>query len=73
MLYGTVRWFNRKIGAGFIKTDDGERVSFLNHSIRDSDISSIQGGTRVCLEVLKSKYGLTAINVKATELPSQTA
>ncbi len=71
MTYGTVRWFNKKMGAGFIRTDDGESVSFLNHSIRNSDISSIRGGTRVCLEVLKSKCGLTAINVKATELPSQ--
>ena len=68
MSNGTVRWFNAKTGAGFIRTDDGENVLFLNGAIRDSDPSSIRKGTRVCLEVLKSQYGLTAINVRASEL-----
>ncbi len=70
---GTVKWFNKKIGAGFIRTDDGENVSFHYCAIQEADTSSIREGAQVCLEVLKSKYGLTAINVKATELPSQTA
>jgi cold shock CspA family protein len=73
MTYGTVRWFNKKMGAGFIRTDDGESVSFLNHSIRDSDISSIQGGTRVCLEVLKSQYGFIAINVRPAEMLNEAS
>jgi cold shock CspA family protein len=68
MPYGTVRWFNTKTGAGFIKTDEGEHVLFLNSAIRDSAPSAIFRGARVCLDVLKSKYGLTAINVRATEL-----
>ena len=69
MSNGTVRWFNAMTGAGFIRTDDGENVLFLNGAIRDSDPSSIRKGTRVCLEVLKSQCGLTAINVRASELP----
>ena len=69
MPYGTVRWFNAKTGAGFIRTDDGENVLFLYGSLQDSDPSSIYRGARVCLDVLKSKYGLTAINVRAAELP----
>ena len=69
MPYGTVRWFNAKTGAGFIRTDDGENVLFLAGSLQDSDPSSINRGVRVCLDLLKSKYGLTAINVRATELP----
>jgi len=28
MSNGTVRWFNRTVGAGFIRTDDGENVMF---------------------------------------------
>ena len=65
---GIVRWFNAKTGAGFIRrTDDGENVLFLNGAIRESDPSSIRKGMRVCLDVLKSQYGLTAINVRATE------
>ena len=69
MSYGTVRWFNAKTGAGFIRTDDGENVLFLSGSLQDSDPNSICRGVRVCLDLLKSKYGLTAINVRATELP----
>jgi cold shock CspA family protein len=65
MSNGTVRWFNQTIGTGFIRTDDGENVLFLNGAIQDSDPSSIHRGVRVCLDVLKSKYGLTAINVRA--------
>jgi cold shock CspA family protein len=69
MPYGTVRWFNAKTGAGFIRTDAGENVLFLSGSLQDSDPSSICRGVRVCLDLLKSKYGFTAINVRATELP----
>ena len=68
MPYGTVRWFNTKTGAGFIRTDNGENVLFLNGAIQDSDPCSIHSGARVCLDVLKSQYGLTAINVRVTEL-----
>jgi cold shock CspA family protein len=69
MPYGTVRWFNAKTGSGFIRTDDGENVLFLNGAIKDSDPSSIHRGVRVYLDVLKNQYGLMAINVNATELP----
>ena len=66
MTNGTVRWFNRKTGAGFIRTDDGENVFFQNGSVRASDPGSIYNGARVSLDVLKSKCGLTGINVKIT-------
>ncbi len=69
MPYGTVRWFNTKTGTGFIRTDEGENVLFLNGAIRDSLPASIYRGVRVCLDVLKSKYGLTAVNVRIAELP----
>ena len=68
MPYGTVRWFNDKTGAGFIRTDNGENVLFLSGSLQDSNPSSICRGVRVCIDLLKSKYGLTAINVRLTEL-----
>jgi cold shock CspA family protein len=68
MSYGTVRWFNAKTGAGFIRTDEGENVLFLIGAIRDSDPSSIYRGVRVYLDIREGKYGLTGINVRATEL-----
>jgi cold shock CspA family protein len=67
-----VRWFNPKTGAGFIRTDDGENVLFLTGAIQDSDPSSIHRGARVCLDVLKSKYGLTAINVRIAKMLNET-
>ena len=66
MPYGTVMWFNKKTGAGYIRTDRGEDVLFLNNAIHNSDPSSIHKGMRVFLDFLKSKYGITAINVRAT-------
>ena len=68
---GTVRWFNRKTGAGFIRTDDGENVFFQNGAIRDSDPASIYNGARVSLDVLKSKCGLTGVNVRIAEMPEK--
>jgi cold shock CspA family protein len=66
---GTVRWFNRTIGAGFIRTDDGEKVLFLNNAVIESDPRLIREGARVCLDILENQYGLRAINVRAAELP----
>lgn len=68
MPYGTVKWFNTKTGAGYIRTDRGENVLFLNGNIRDSDRRAIHKGARVSLDVLKGQYGLMAINVRSTEL-----
>ena len=68
MPYGTVKWFNAKTGAGYIRTDRGEDVLFLNGTIQDADRGCIHKGARVCLDVLKGQYGLTAINVRSTEL-----
>lgn len=62
---GTVRWFNRTIGAGFIRTDAGENVLFLNNAIREFDPQGIKEGMRVTLDMLESRDGFTAINVNA--------
>jgi len=63
MLNGTVRWFNRTIGAGFIRTDDGENVMFLNHAIKDFDPQGMKEGLRVSLDIQESRDGYTAVRV----------
>ena len=70
MRKGKVKWFSQRIGAGFIKTDDGNDVFFSVNSIRDSNWKIIQEGQRVSLDVLKNQNGLTlsAANVKPLEL-----
>jgi cold shock CspA family protein len=69
MPYGTVKWFNKKTGAGFIRTDDGENVLFVS-SLESSDPRAIYNGARVSLDVLKSHYGgLMGINIRAANIP----
>ncbi len=65
MSNGIVKWFNRTIGAGFIRTDDGENVLFLQSAIRESDPGLIREGSRVSVEVLETHCGLTATRVRA--------
>ncbi len=67
MSSGTVRWFNRTIGAGFIRTDDGKNVLFLFSAVREPDPSVIREGARVNVEFLESHNGLTATHVRAAE------
>ena len=67
MSSGTVRWFNRTIGAGFIRTDDGKNVLFLVSAVREPDPSVIREGARVNVDFLESQNGLTAIHVRAAE------
>jgi cold shock CspA family protein len=64
---GTVRWFNRSIGAGFIRTDEGENVMFLNSAIRDFDTKTVREGLRVSLDILESQYGFSAVNVRSVD------
>jgi cold shock CspA family protein len=67
MLNGTVRWFNRTVGAGFIRTDDGKSVMFLNNAVKDFDPQGIKEGLRVSLDLLESQHGFTAVSVKTLE------
>ena len=67
MSNGTVRWFNRMIGAGFIRTDDGENVMFLNHAIKGFDPQGMKEGLRVSLDIQESQHGFTAVSVTALE------
>ena len=69
MSKGTIRWFNRTIGAGFIRTDDGENVLFLHSAIQTSDPTLIREGARVTVEVFQSQYGFTATRVQAVDRP----
>ncbi len=68
MSNGTVMWFNRNIGTGFIRTDAGANVLFLYSALQHSDPRLILEGTRVCLDIQISQSGLTASNVRTAEM-----
>jgi len=60
---GTVKWFNEKMGYGFIVQDNGPDL-FLHYSnINMNGFKSLKKGTRVEFEVEQSQKGPTAVNV----------
>ena len=65
---GIVKWFNGTIGAGFIRTDDGENVMFLKSAVRDVDTKAIREGLRVTVDVLESSDGFSAAAVRVVDM-----
>ena len=53
--------------SGFIRTDDGENVMFLNRAIKDFDPQEIKEGLRVSLDIQESQHGFTAVSVMTLE------
>lgn len=66
---GIVRWFNPMIGAGFIRTNDGENVLFLRNAVKEADPLLIRDGMQVSVDILENRDGFTATCVRAVKLP----
>jgi CspA family cold shock protein len=66
---GYCKWFNSKIGYGFIKVMDGEHKSkdiFVHHSgiePKNSNFKTLTQGEYISLNITNGKNGLQAINV----------
>ncbi len=61
---GIVKWFDRDIRTGVIRTDAGANVLFFDSVLQESDPRLIREGTRVSLDILISQSELTAVNVR---------
>lgn len=61
---GVVREFDLKTGNGIILQDDGENIFFNFTAIPGKGYRTIQPGTQVIFEVVRSRFGLTARNVQ---------
>jgi len=61
MSNGTVKFFNRSKGFGFITPDDGSKDVFVHQNGLTDQITE---GDKVSYDVEESPKGLNAINVK---------
>lgn len=69
---GKIKWFNPKIGAGFIRSDEGENVFFRFNAIQDGNPLTIREGQHVRFEIAKTLRSLsqTAAQVRPANFPS---
>ena len=64
MEQGTVKWFNRTKGFGFIERPDGDDVFVHYKAIAGEGFKSLEEGDQVEFEVEQGQKGLQAINVR---------
>ena len=65
MATGTVKWFNKTKGYGFIAPDDGGEDVFVHHSaIKMEGYRKLVEGQKVEFEVTTGPKGLQAQNVQ---------
>jgi len=69
---GKIKWFNHKIGAGFIRSDEGENVFFRFDSVQGKDPKAIRHGqcVRFVMAANIKSLSQTASSVTNTNLDS---
>ena len=67
MANGTVKWFNKSKGFGFIQPDDGSKDVFVHISaVERAGLATLTDGQKVQYELVKGKDGKTsADNLKS--------
>ncbi len=60
---GTVKWFNKDKGYGFITRDEGEDVFVHFSSIQETGFKTLIEGQRVSFDVVENEKGAKAENV----------
>lgn len=64
-LLGVVKWFNSKLGYGFISREDGEGDVFVHYSdVTGTGYRTLREGEKVKFELAESPKGLKATNVE---------
>ena len=69
MVKGTVKWFDRRKGYGFITRDDGDADVFVHYSAIEGadEFKAIYEGDKVEFEITEGSKGPQASNLKITE------
>ena len=60
---GTVKWFNKNIGYGFITDSDGKDVFVHYNGLNMEGFKALQEGQKVTFDVIETEKGRQAMNV----------
>jgi len=65
MVSGTVKWFNKVKGFGFIEPEEGNEDIFVHISeLKKNDLSSLNDGDKVEFEIANGPKGNYATEIK---------
>ena len=64
-MHGTVKWFNKEKGFGFITPDDGGRDIYIHVSNVETPDNNLTDGQRVEFESQTGRKGPEAVKVKS--------
>ena len=65
MATGTVKWFNKKKGFGFITPDEGGQDVFVHISaVKDAGLHSLDEGVKISYELMSERGKTVAGNLK---------
>lgn len=63
--YGTVKWYDKNKGYGFIKRDDGQKDVFLHiTTLEKAGMDAIDDGQKVKFDIEMKPKGASAINLE---------
>lgn len=60
---GTVKWFNKNLGYGFITNSDGKDVFVHYNGLNMEGFKALQEGQKVTFDVIETEKGRQAMNV----------
>ena len=68
MATGTVKWFNKSKGFGFIVPDEGEKDVFVHiTAVLASGLQELNEGQKVSYQSIEEPKGLKAVEVSTIE------